>query len=93
MENPNGEWIALTNVSRQTINLQGYRLNDNGPHVYTFNDYSLPAGETVRLYSGAGADGAGELYWGNVGASVWNNEGDVAYLYSANGTLVSQYQY
>jgi len=42
----------------------------------------------VTLYTGKGKNTATKLYWGRV-AHVWNNEGDTAYLYNAQGKLVS----
>jgi hypothetical protein len=40
------------------------------------------------LYTKKGANSAAEIYWGS-GSSIWNNDGDKAYLYNDRGELVS----
>lgn len=92
-ENPNGEWVEITNTGDATINLQDYTLQDAGNHSYTFDNFSLAAGQTVHVYSGQGQDRADSLYWGLVDDSVWNNQGDSVFLRNAEGALVDRYEY
>lgn len=92
-ENPNGEWVEISNTGDAPINMQGYTLQDAGNHSYTFNKFSLAAGQTVQVYSGRGQDRADSLYWGLVDDSVWNNRGDSAFLRNAEGNLVDRYEY
>lgn len=92
-ENPNGEWVEISNTGDASINMQGYTLQDAGNHSYTFNKFSLAAGQTVQVYSGRGQDRADSLYWGLVDDSVWNNQGDSAFLRNAEGNLVDRYEY
>ncbi|MDM8527407.1 thermonuclease family protein [Anaerolineales bacterium HSG24] len=92
-ENPNGEWIEIQNQGGDTVGMSGYSLKDAANNFYEFNDFSLSAGQTVRLYSGTGRDSSKELYWGMVDRSVWNNKGDTAFLRNQTGILVDSYQY
>lgn len=90
---PNGEWIELTNQGDGPVDLSGYTLRDEGPHLYTFGALVLSLGATVRIHSGRGSDTAAELYWGLAGDAVWNNDGDAAYLRDSAGAFVDSYSY
>jgi len=92
-ENPNGEWIQITNEGASPIDLGACTLGDEANHVYVFDPRQLAAGATVRLHSGQGQDTGEDLYWGFVGRSVWNNSGDTAYLRDPQGNLVDVYTY
>jgi len=92
-ENPNGEWIEITNQGNQPVAMQNFTLKDEGNHNYTFGNVTLNPHDTVRLYSGQGQDSSTELYWGKVDDSVWNNRGDAAFLRDNNGALVDEYRY
>ena len=91
--NPNGEWVELTNEGDTPLDLSGYRLKDEGLHLYIFGAVTLAPGATVRVYSGRGEDTATALYWGLAGEDVWNNDGDTAYLWDANGLFVDCLSY
>jgi micrococcal nuclease len=91
--NPNGEWIELSNAGDAPVDLSGYLLKDAGPHAYVFGPVALAPGARVRIYSGQGTDTERELYWGLVEDAVWNNDGDVAYLYDDTGAFVDSYSY
>lgn len=90
---PNGEWVELTNAGDAPVDLNGYTLKDEGPHLYTFGAVVLPPGGTMRLHSGRGTDTSAELYWGLSGDAVWNNDGDTAYLRDPTGTLADSFSY
>lgn len=92
-ENPNGEWIEIANQGDEPVQMQGYTLKDEANHIYTFGLFLVRPGHSFRLYSGQGIDTATELYWGLVGDSVWNNNGDTAFLRDAEGNLVDSYAY
>lgn len=90
---PADEWVAIQHTGTGTAsqNMAGWVLTDDtGSNRYTFPDYSLSSGEMVTVYTGAGEPATGSLYWGRV-QDVWNNDGDVAYLYEPDGRLVSSY--
>lgn len=92
-ENPNGEWVEVTNQGDQPVFMAGFSLKDEANHIYTFDDFTLPPGAAFRLFSGEGADTATELYWGYNGDSVWNNDSDTAFLRDAEGRLVDSFAY
>ena len=92
-DNPNGEWIEVTNEGDTSVQMNGYSLKDEANHIYTFSNFTLPSGQSFRLYSGEGRDSPTELYWGYSGESVWNNDGDAAFLRDAEGALVDSYSY
>jgi micrococcal nuclease len=91
--NPNGEWIEITNQGSQTVQMKGFTLKDEANHIYTFGDFSLVAGSSLRLYSGQGQDSQTALYWGFVDQSVWNNDSDAAYLRDTQGALIDTFAY
>ena len=92
-DNPNGEWIEITNLGVVPIDLSGYVLKDEANHIYTFGPFQLTPGGEARLHSGQGRDTKADLYWGFVGQSVWNNDDDTAYLRDTQGRLVDMYAY
>ena len=92
-ENPNGEWIEIVNQSDRSISMDGFTLKDAANHIYTFEGFSARPQRSFKIYSGTGADSGFELYWGNVGDSVWNNDSDSAFLRDAEGALIDSYGY
>jgi micrococcal nuclease len=92
-ENPNGEWVQLTNEGSSAIALGGFSLKDSANHIYTFPNITLSSGRSLLIFSGQGQDTQSELFWGLSGDAVWNNDGDTAYLRDAEGQLVDVYGY
>ncbi|MDD3070223.1 MAG: lamin tail domain-containing protein [Methanoculleus horonobensis] len=83
------ERIAVANADETGVNLTGWTITDEGTrNTYTFPVFALDPGANVTVHSGAGNDTATDLYWGR-GSAVWNNDGDLATLADANGTVVS----
>ncbi|HEY3361813.1 MAG TPA: lamin tail domain-containing protein [Methanosarcina sp.] len=88
-ENANQEYVKITNKGTASVNLKGWKIKDQGAkHTYTFSSYTLKAKSTITLRSGSGKNTASTLYW-NKYSFIWNNTGDTAYLYNAQGKLVS----
>ncbi len=94
-ENPNGEWIELRNNSSTAVDLTGWVVRDESTrHRYRFPDGStLAAGASLRLFSGTGTDTGAERYWGKQDESVWNNDGDTAFVLDASGSTVASFPY
>ena len=92
-DNPNGEWVEITNQGSEPVNLAGYTLKDEANHIYTFGNFNVNSGVAFRLHSGQGQNTDTELYWGLVGESVWNNDSDAAFLRDQDGALVDMYAY
>lgn len=88
------EFVELKNTSRQTVDLSGYTVSDNGgKHRFTApKGTRLAPGRTVQLHSGQGRNSASALYWGTRGY-VWNNTGDSVVLKTARGQLVEKCTY
>ena len=85
--NLNDEYVVIENRGCEAVNLEGWQLKDESNHVYSFPSITLAPGASVRVHTGSGNDTDSDLYWGK-GAPVWNNRGDTAYLYDADGKLV-----
>lgn len=88
-----GEYVRIKNTAKRAVNLEGWKLIDEGEkHSYTFPSFSLAAGAEVLLWTKAGEDDASNLYWGSRSA-IWNNEGDTAQLIDSKGKVVNTYSY
>lgn len=90
---PYDEWVELTNQGDLTVDLSGYTLKDQANHIYAFEDFTLGSKEFVRLFSRNGINTDYRLYWGLGNDTVWNNDGDTAYLRDPDGALVDLYTY
>ncbi|WP_461862693.1 lamin tail domain-containing protein [Thermococcus sp.] len=85
-----GEYVVIENEGLSDVDLTGWQLRDEANHAYTFpTGFILKAGASVRVHTGEGTDTDTDLYWGRKQA-VWNNNGDTAYLYNAEGKLVDK---
>ena len=88
-QTPNQEYLKITNSGRDAVNLRGWKITDKiQKHTYVFPTYILKAKSTMTLKSGHGTNKATTLYW-NKHLFIWNNNGDTAYLYNAQGKLIS----
>lgn len=88
----NGEWVAVTNSTSRNVSLEGWTLTDASRHTYTFGDYTLRAGRTVKVRTGSGDDTRATKYQDRR-AYVWNNDKDTATLRKASGTKVDSCSY
>lgn len=91
-DNPNNEWVEFENTGDGAVNLQYWRLEDDANHDYTFPDVTLQPGDTVRVYTGSGSNTDSELYWESSRA-IWNDGGDVVYLYNDDSELIVEFEY
>ena len=96
-QKPNQEYVKVTNSGTTAVSMKGWKITDSGKkHTYTFpSSFTLKAKSTVTLKSGKGINTASTLYW-QKNIFIWNNHdpknkeyGDTAYLYNAQGKLVS----
>lgn len=90
-QNPNGEWVEVTNGGSQAIELSGWTLRDeSSQHRFMFSaGFELKAGDKVRVLSGCGSDTNNKLYWCG-GGPIWSNRGDTAYLLDDSGNVVAR---
>ncbi|MFD3621642.1 lamin tail domain-containing protein [Streptomyces sp. NPDC058676] len=75
----NKEWVELTNNTRRAVNLDGWTLQDEDGHTYTFDHYRLDGRATVRIHTGEGRDTDTDLYQDRR-HYVWDNRSDTATL-------------
>jgi endonuclease YncB( thermonuclease family) len=89
-QDPNGEVATIENGGDDTVDLSGWTLQDESSrHRYPFPDgTTIEPGDTVRVHSGCGPDGHGDLHWCADGP-VWSNGGDTAFLKDPSGNTVS----
>jgi hypothetical protein len=100
----NDEFVALENEGPEKISLAGWTLTDETAtgarrHVYTFpRIVSLSPREKAYVHTGPGEDSFEKgdppkwnLHWGRR-SFVWNNEGDTATLFDAEGNKVDSLQ-
>jgi hypothetical protein len=74
------ELVTLRNVSAAAVNLTGYKLTSKSTgRTFTLPAYALAPGATVRVHTGAGTNGAGNLYLRSTTA-IWNDLHDTATL-------------
>lgn len=75
-DNPNGEWIDITNTGASAASLQDWRIQYQTATFYDFDaDITVGAGDTIRIFMGAGTDTAQELFWGNTSGILSNTAG------------------
>lgn len=98
-----GEYVEIANSGPAAVAVNGLELTDytatqQHVHVYHFpgakggGDLKLERGQSAYVFTGKGdnvrsADGNLILFAGR-SASIWNDDGDVAYLRRLNGTFV-----
>jgi hypothetical protein len=87
------EYVCLTNSGGQPADMTGWYLRDDYGCGYTFPQFTLAPGATVRVRTGCGTNSTTDLYWCKDGTAVWNNDGDTVSVYDGEGNLVSQYSY
>jgi micrococcal nuclease len=87
------EYVCLTNSGGQAADITGWYLRDDYGWGYTFPQFTLAPGATVRVRTGCGTNSTTDLYWCKDGTAVWNNDGDTVSVYDGEGNLVSQYSY
>jgi endonuclease G len=87
------EYVVIHNGGGSAADMTNWTLRDLANNTYIFPAFSLAAGTDVKVWTKAGANDAGNLYWGR-GTAVWNNTGgDTAILQDANGTEITRYSY
>ncbi|NPV08658.1 MAG: LysM peptidoglycan-binding domain-containing protein [Anaerolineae bacterium] len=83
------EYVRLVNRGAQGVALEGWVLEDEDGHAYTFPNLFLWRNGTVSVHSTFGNDSATDLYWGLTEA-VWSNPEERVRLLNASGELVAE---
>jgi hypothetical protein len=55
-ENLNDEWVKITNQGEEDLSLDGWTLSDQQNHTYSFPEFILMAGASVKVHTGSGMD-------------------------------------
>ncbi|MGA9348699.1 MAG: thermonuclease family protein [Anaerolineae bacterium] len=90
--NPNEEYVCFTNLSDHPVDMTGWRVDRRPDKSYSFHEFVLNPGASVRLHSGNEIDTPTDFYWG-IGEAIWRNIHDAAYLYDADGKLMDEYSW
>ena len=89
------EYVQIVNSARQTVDLEGWRLEDiaDGRPTYEFPAFGLSPGQTIRVYTNQVHQQWGGFSFG-YGNSIWSNtDPDTAGLFDSGGNLVSTASY
>ena len=97
-EDSNVESLRLKNTGNTTVDLSGFMLSfqsllfrvpaSETGEIYTFDDYSLGAGETVTVRNRTGEDTQSTLYTGNEG-----HPARAAFIANSDGLLLDEEVY
>jgi hypothetical protein len=87
-----GEYLVLQNTSDEIVGMTGWTLEDSNGHVFQFPHFILEPQATVRVWTKAGQNTEGDLYWGCQN-SIWTNTGDRAILKDEEGRVIALYSY
>lgn len=87
-----GESVSFANASDAPLDLSGWTVTDEAGATYEFPEGTVvPAGATVRLRTGEGADEV-TVHWGRE-RNVWNDGGDTVSVHDEAGDLVAERSY
>lgn len=83
------EVVQIVNDSDAALNLQGWQILYDGGPAYTFGNFPIFPGGSVRLHSTTGTDTSIDLYW-RQSEPVWQSQ-RTAQLVDNEGRLVAQF--
>ena len=83
------EYVKIENQGGSAQVMTGWKLkNENNSEVFTFPEFTLQPGKTVKVYSRAGDNDDDELYWWDKDPyPIWR-KGHIGCLYEAGGARV-----
>jgi hypothetical protein len=79
--------VELTNTTRHAVNLDGWTLEDEDGHTYTFDGYRLLGRATVRIHTGEGRDTRTDLYQDRRNY-MWANRSDTTTMRNDRGRFI-----
>ncbi len=91
-QNLNEEYVCFTSQSDYPVDMTGWSVNKQPDKWYTFPEFVLSPGASVRLHSGQEVNTPTDFYWGSSQA-IWRNVHDTVYLYDADGKLMDEYSW
>jgi hypothetical protein len=87
------EYVCIRNAGAESVKLFNWTMHDEYGWTFTFPDFILAAGSTVKIHTGCGEVNQSDLYWCRTETAIWNNGGDCVHLLDQEGTLVYEYCY
>ncbi|MFT7476559.1 MAG: micrococcal nuclease [Verrucomicrobiales bacterium] len=95
-QNPNGEYVILTNEGDADIDLEGWTLRDESTrHRFTFPSLTVAPNADVQVRTGCGDDDLEaapmQVFWCDPRPPVWNNDGDTAFLLDPTGAIADKF--
>ena len=93
--NLNGEWIRLTNISTEDINLKNYIIHSlpfGSDHYVFYNNTIVHSNEELYLYIGSGTETRLKKYWSK-SKSLLANSGDKVWLAYMDGTVIKEFSW
>lgn len=89
----NGEYVVIENHGARAIDISGWLLCDLSSRCFRFPDgVGIPVDRRVVVYTGYGMSD-GVSFFMNNDRAVWNNDGDEATLFDAEGNPVLRHVY
>ncbi len=83
------ERITLANVGKNTISIRNCKVSDITYHdAIILDDIVLKPGATVVLLAGRDAKPQAKNEFVLWNSKIWNNEGDIAYIYDPTGHIL-----
>jgi endonuclease YncB( thermonuclease family) len=83
------EWVEIRNDGSQPLQLEGWRLADEAEHTFEFPNLLMQPGQSCRIYTNEHHSDWCGLSYGNA-QPIWNNSGDCATVYDAQGVVVAR---
>lgn len=89
--NLNEEYVRFRNGCTETIDINGWKLQDGSGKEYVFSSVIGPK-SMLTLHTGKGENNSTDAYWG-LGNAIWNNNGDNLTVWNTKGEQILSYQY
>ena len=90
---PLDEWVDIKNLGGSLVDMTGWRISSDSGNKYDFpDDFELKSGQTVRVYTKLGTDGASQLYM-NRTKEFWKDTSDCGYLKDADRKTINSFCY
>jgi len=88
-----GEHLTIHNATSGAVAVDGWYILDAADNRLDGGPgYNIPAGATLRVYTGPGTN-TPDRYYNGKGSAVLNNTGDTLRLYASDGTLIDTFAY
>jgi len=84
-----GEYVEIENNANNSVDMSGWRIEDDSQTSFTFENATLEAEDSIKLYTDYNET---EHNWDR-GLAVWAESGDTAYLYNRKDNLVEKQSY